>query len=423
MTGAKGPTESSKSLGTTRDIFLQAMQALRDNRLRTVLSILGVTVGIAAVMSVATVSAGGRYLIFTELETFGLKSVWIYRDSGEKDPRKAVRSGSGIDNSDYEAVKSAHIRVIKGLSPVVSGGGEPLLVRQGSRYSNARITGVSGDYLSINNDSLQKGRSFGDEDISRNRPVAIIGSDVQKDLFGGDVDPVGQNIRIGGKSVTVIGVLGEKNRDFLSSIGSNGNANSRILLPYTFCQQLLGTKEIKLLQAETSGLGDTDAAVFLVTEILKRRHGERFSYKAETMAHYITTTERILRGVTLIGVIAASVSLFVGGMGIMNIMSTSVVERTREIGIRKALGAAKKDILAQFLFEAVLISLLGGTLGLLLGGVVGYLLQMATGMPLAPSWPAVLAALMVSMLVGVVSGYYPAYRAASLKPVDALRYE
>lgn len=423
MTSASARPDGKIPLSTTRDIFLQAMQALRDNRLRTILSILGITVGIAAVMAVATVSAGGRYLIFTELETFGLKSIWVYRDSAEKDPRKAVRAGSGIDNSDYEAVRAARSWAIKKISPVVTGGGEVLMVRQGNRYANAQISGVAADYLEINNDALQSGRTLRDEDVTRNRPVAIIGADVQKELFAKGMDPVGQSIRIGGKSVTVIGVLRGKNRDFLSSIGSNGNANSRILLPYTYFQQQLGTREIKLLQAETSGLADTDAAVFLIKDILKRRHGERFSYKAETMAHYVTTTENILRGVTIIGIIAASVSLFVGGMGIMNIMSTSVVERTREIGIRKALGASRRDILAQFLFEAMLITLLGGVLGLFLGSVAGYGLAVVTGMPLTPSWPTVMIALTVSVLVGVISGYYPAFRAANLRPVEALRYE
>ena len=410
---------------TAIDIYLQALQALHDNRLRTILSVLGITVGIAAVMTVGAVSKGGKYLIFTELETFGLKSIWVSRELVEKDPRKAVRSGTGIEDGDYEALRGAHSWSIQKLSPVVSNKGKGQLVRYGNRYSNAPISGVSPDYLDINNDSVQLGRFLRDGDVARNRPVAVIGSEVQKDLFVNDMDPIGKNIRIDGKSVMVIGVLREKTRDFLSSISSGGgnNANRRILLPYTYFQQLLGTKEINLLQAESSGLADTDAAVFQIEDILKRRHGERFSYKAETMAQYVKTTENILRGVSVIGIIAASVSLFVGGMGIMNIMSTSVVERTREIGIRKALGASKGDILAQFLFEAMLISLMGGILGLLLGIAAGYGLGVVTGMPLTPSWPSVLVALTVSILVGVISGYYPAFRAASLKPVEALRYE
>lgn len=407
------------------DICLQAVQALRDNRLRTILSILGITVGVAAVMAVGAVSKGGKYLIFKELETFGLKSIWIYREPAEKDPRRSVREGTGIDNADYDAMKGARSWAVRKISPVVNAKGARLLVRYGNRFSGGQLSGVSPDYLGINNDSLIRGRFLRDGDISRNRPVAVIGPEVQKELFARDTDPIGRNIRINGNSVMVIGVLGEKNRDFLASISSGGgsNANGRILLPYTYLQQLLGKKEISLLQVESSGLADTDAAVFQVKDVLKRQHGERFSYKSETMAQYIKTTENILRGVSVIGIIAASVSLFVGGMGIMNIMSTSVVERTREIGVRKALGASRGDILVQFLFEATLISLLGGILGLLLGAVAGYVFAVVTGLPLTPSWPAVMVALTVSIVVGVVSGYYPAFRAASLRPVEALRYE
>ncbi len=421
-----GDSRSTKlPFSTTLDICFQAVQALRDNRLRTILSILGITVGVAAVMAVGAISKGGRYFIFKELETFGLKSIWILRDSSEKDPRRSVREGTGIDNVDFETVRDAGCWAVRKISPVVNAKGERFLVRYGDRYSNAQVSGVSADYLAINNDSLVRGRSLRDGDITRNRPVALIGPDVQKELFANGADPIGTNIRIGGRSVMVIGILGEKNRAFLASISSGGgsNANNRILLPYTYAQQLSGKKEISHLQAETTGLADTDAAVFQIKDILKRRHGERFSYRAETMAQYIKTTENILRGVSLIGILAASVSLFVGGMGIMNIMSTSVVERTREIGIRKALGASRGDILVQFLFEAILISLVGGALGLLLGLAGGYALAVATKMPLTPSWPAVLIALVVSIAVGVLSGYYPAFRAATLKPVEALRYE
>ena len=272
---------------------------------------------------------------------------------------------------------------------------------------------------------LQKGRALREEDIAKNRPVAIIGPDVHQDLFKSDVEPVGQSIRIGDRSVIVIGLLVEKNRDFLASIGSAGgnDENSRILLPYTYFQEIFGKNEINVLQAETSGLADADAAVYQIKDLLKHRHGERFSYKSQTMAQYIKTAEKILQGVTVIGIIAASVSLFVGGMGIMNIMTTSVVERTREIGIRKALGASRSDILAQFICEAIMISLLGGILGLLLGTIAGYGLAMATKIPLTPSWPMIIVALAVSIVVGLISGYYPAFRAANLQPVEALRYE
>jgi putative ABC transport system permease protein len=407
------------------DIALEALHALKDNKLRTILSILGITVGIAAVMTVGTVSKGGHFFIFSELETFGLKSIWVFRNYADNDPNRAIRSGTGIEDADYTVIRAAGCSAVNLLSPIVFAKGEKLLVRFGNRYTNAQLLGVGADYLQINNDKLLSGRQFREEDITHNHQFAIIGTETQNDLFGPSGDPVGKDIRIGERKFTVLGVLTPKNRDFLASIGSAGgqNANNRILIPYPLFQQMINLKEIHVLQAEATTLADADTAVAQIEGILNHRHGDRFTYKAETMSQYIKTTDNILRWVTLMGVVAASVSLFVGGMGIMNIMSTSVLERTREIGIRKALGANRLDVLLQFVFEAIFISSIGGVLGLLLGISLGYALAFFTGVPLEPSWPMVLVSMVVSIGVGLISGYYPALRASHLKPVEALRFE
>lgn len=406
------------------DLSLQAWWALRDNRLRTALSILGITIGIAAVMAVGTVGKGGHYLVFAELESFGLKSVWVFRDRQDKDPHRAIREGSGIDRDDYAAIVAGSCPAVERISPIVHSS-KRRLIQVGNRYSNADVEGVGVDYVPINNDNLVIGRNFRDTDVRRRRAVAIIGPQVHEDLFGATQNPSGHELKIGDRKFTVIGVLQAKSRDFLASIGSAGgqDANNRILIPYTVYQQMLGTKEINWFQAQARRLDQADRAVTQIIDVLKRRHGHRYEYKSETMAKYIATTNRILHGVSLIGVVAASISLLVGGMAIMNIMSTSVLERTREIGLRKALGARQRDILMQFLLEAVLISAIGGVLGLMLGGVASYGLALATEFPLAPSWYMVLIALAVSVSVGLLSGYLPAYRASRLRPVEALRYE
>ena len=407
------------------DIAQESLLALRDNRLRTILSIMGIMVGIAAVMAVGAVSKGGHYVIFSELETFGLKSVWVFRDYADKDPHRAVRSGTGIENADYTAIRAAGCPAVQLVTPLVYARREKMLVRNGNQYASAQITGVGADYLAINNDTLLNGRPFRREDITRNHQVVIIGTEVRNDLFGPSGNPVGREIRVGERKFTVIGVLSPKSRDFLASIGSAGgqDANNRLLIPYRLFQQMAGFREINLLQAEATAIARADAAVFQIKQILKRRHGDRFAYKSETLAQYIRTTDNILKWVTFIGVVAASVSLFVGGMGIMNIMSTSVLERTREIGIRKALGAGRREILLQFLLEAIFISTIGGILGLLLGLSAAYALVLFSGIPLHPSWPMVLIAMVVSIGVGLISGYYPALRAANLRPVEALRFE
>jgi putative ABC transport system permease protein len=298
------------------DISLESLLALRDNRLRTILSILGITVGIAAVMAVGTVSRGGRYIIFSELETFGLKSLWVYRDRDDKDPRRSVRACTGMENADLAAVRASGCPSVQLITPLVYEKGPKMLVRNGARYANAQVTGVGSDYLEINNDTLEYGRPLREEDIRRNRQVAVVGTEVVKDLFGVSGNPVGRDIRVGERKFTVIGVLTHKSRDFLASIGSAGgqNANNRLLLPYTLYQQMTGTlKEINLFQAQAVSLEQADAAVTQIKGVLKRRHGDHFTYKSDTMAQYIRTTNNILKWVTFIGVVAASVSLFVGG--------------------------------------------------------------------------------------------------------------
>ncbi len=411
--------------GYWRDIAAQAGWALRDNALRSLLSVVGIAVGITAVMAVGTISKGGHYLVFSELETFGLKSVWIFRDRQDKDPHRAVRKGTGIDNDDYAVVRGGCCPAVSRVSPVVYDFGKRQLIRFGNRYSNASVEGVGSEYTVITNDILALGRSFRIQDEERRRPVAIIGPQPHADLFGASQNPIGKEIRIGPQKYTVVGVLKAKSRGFLASIGSAGgqDANNRILIPYTLYQQQLGKKEIHWLQAEAVSQDEADTAVRQISDTLTRRHGDRYAYKGETMAQYIDTATRILQGVALIGVVAAAVSLLVGGLGIMNIMSTSVLERTREIGLRKAIGARQRDILLQFLAEAVFISTLGGVLGLMVGTLASYGLALATGFPLAPSWAMIVAALTVSIGVGMLSGYYPARRAALMRPVVALRYE
>jgi len=407
------------------DIAMEALLALKDNRLRTILSILGIAVGIAAVMTVGAVSKGGHFFIFSELQTFGLKSVWVFRDYADKDPHRSIRAGTGIDNADYTTIRDAGCSAVHLLSPIVRARSRKLLIRFGNRYASGQLLGVGVDYIGINNDTLLYGRKFRSEDITHNHQVVIIGTEVVDDLFGAQTNPIGRDIRIGDKKFTILGVLAPKNRDFLASIGSAGgqNANNRLLLPYPLFQEMINFKEIPVLQAEATTFAQANTAVSQIEGILKHRHGDRYTYKSETMSQYIKTTDNILKWVTFIGVVAASVSLFVGGMGIMNIMSTSVLERTREIGIRKALGASRLDVLLQFVFEAILISSVGGILGLIFGILIGYAMGIFASIPLAPSWPAVMVSMLVSIGVGLFSGYYPALRAANLHPVEALRFE
>ena len=408
------------------DRVVQAFDALRDNGLRSVLSIIGIAVGIAAVMAVGAVSKGGSYLVLSELETFGLNSVWVFRDRNDKDPNRRIRTGTGLDIYDYYAIKDNCCSAMEKVTPVVFMRDQKrMIIQVGNHYSNARVIGANSDYLDINNDQIKHGRNFRPLDIQRRRDVAIIGPTVVKDLFGEGANPVGKDIRVGLKRFAVIGVLEEKSRDFLASIGSAGgqDANNNILIPFTIQQQINGNKEISFFQLKARSLEQSDILSEQVKDLLKRRNGKNYQYKTETMATYIGTADRIISGVAMIGVIAASISLLVGGLGIMNIMSTSVLERTREIGLRKAVGAGQSDILIQFLLEAIIISTLGGLLGLSLGAGASVVLAAVTDFPLTPTPIVIIIALIVSVIVGVASGFLPARRASRLHPVEALRYE
>ncbi|NND92540.1 MAG: FtsX-like permease family protein [Granulosicoccus sp.] len=404
------------------DSLGQALDALADHKLRTALSVLGITIGIAAVMAVSTISKGGNHVIYSELETFGLNSVWVYRDRNTDDNGRSQRQGTGIVSEDFISLQAQQDSLgIHRMTPVVYPT-ERWQVSQARRSGNAQLLGVGQHYSGIVNDVLSAGRMFNSIDIRERRPVVLLAPAIVDRVLDGTTDAVGQTVRIAGRRFTVIGLLAGKSRDFLSSIGSVGgqNANDRVIMPYTTLQAMTGTKDIGNLQLEVQRFDEAARVAEQVKRLLKQRHPDGYEYSSETMASYIVTTNRILGGVAIIGIVAASISLLVGGMGIMNMMGTSVLERTREIGVRKAIGATERDILLQFLLEAGLISITGGLLGLLIGGLASVALAMLTGFPVMPSVISIVGALLVSVLVGILSGYLPARRAARMKPVDAL---
>jgi len=406
------------------DGLVQSSLALRDNGLRTLLSILGITIGIASVMAIGTISKGGNYIVLNELKTFGLNSVWVYRANDVKDPNRTLRQGTGIEVADLKVLGAGCCPAVRRMSPIAyTMGTARHVIRVGNRFSNAQMFGVGTDYGVINNDGLSAGFYFRQEDVARRRAVAIIGPTTRDDLFGPGTNPIGKEFYIDAMKFTVIGLLEHKSRDFLASIRPVEDANNRILLPYSAFHVLMGNQDIHAIQAESLSPAHAERAVTQITAVLDGLHNRRYPYKADTMQAYIGTADHILRGVSLVGVVAASVSLLVGGIGIMNVVSNSVVERTKEIGLRKAIGASQAHIMFQFLMESVMISTIGGTLGLALGAAASMVLAWVTGFPLIPSWSLIFLALAVSIMVGILSGYYPARRAARLRPVIALRYD
>jgi len=406
------------------DVLRQALSSLKENKLRTLLSVLGITVGISAVMVVGTVSEGVNKYIHAELDTYGLETIWIYRKWRDENPFRSRRAGSGIDNDDLKNMRSCCASVRR-VTPVVYAKVYSVPMRSKGNYSNVNLEGVGIHYLDINHDRTSMGRNFTKEDIKRRKTVAIIGTKVSEELFGKHANPIRKVMRWGDIRLTVIGVLDHKNRDILKQLGADSNydINKRVLIPYTQYQQYFGKKDIHTLQAEAINVDKIDDAIKELTDFLSRRHNKHYEYAAESMKEWIDTAETLMSNISLIGIVAALISLFVGGLGIMNIMGTSVVERTREIGIRKALGAYRRDILTQFLMEASVVSLIGGFLGMILGVIAGFVIGYFSGYDLDVSWSSAFIAITVSIIVGIASGYIPAHRASKLEPVCALRYE
>ena len=408
------------------DIAMQAWLSLGDRRFRTLLSIFGIAFGITTVTVINVITHGGRMRVFSELQSFGLQTVWIWRDLMIMDPRKEQRTGTGINNVDFEALRSSSCCVaITRMSPkVMSGNNVANIARVGRIYSKVQIEGVNEDFLTINNDRVIEGRAFTNTDINRARSVAIISSQLRDELFKNVLNPIGREVRLDNRRYEVIGVLAHKDRSLLASFsGVDGDNGKQVLIPYTRAQVVLNTSQIDVLQGQVREGVSAAAAAQSAADYLRLRQRNAYSYKVEAMEQHAQTADNILSGVGIIGTVAASVSLFVAGLGILNIMSTAVLERTREIGVRKALGGSEREILMQFLFEATFISLFGGIVGLLLGAVASVCIAWIVQIPLEVSMLLNGFSLLVAIGVGLASGLYPAYCAAHLQPVEALRYE
>lgn len=397
-----------------------ALEALGSNRLRTGLSLLGITIGTAAVIMVGAATRSGRFLIFDELMTFGLRSIWVYRVYEKARPGEPTRKGTGIDLSDIEAIQK-EIPSIAYVTPIAQ---QMTWATSDGHYHRVRLQAVNHQHAAINNDEAKTGRLLSWIDDRAGQPVAVIGIDVAQALFP-TTDPIGKTIRVGQGSYTVVGVLAPRSRDFLNSVGitGGGHPNERVLVPITAYYKVASRREVEYLQAAVVDPAHAAETAEQVIDLLRRRHRGKYRYRAQVMQTYIDTANKIIGTVSWLGGVAAAISLLVGGIGIMNVLTTAVIERTAEIGLRKAVGARPRDILLQFLLEAVLLCLIGGVLGVVLGSATIVTIERVSGKPELLAWNYVGIAIAVSFLTGILAGLYPAHRAARQDPIEALRYE
>jgi putative ABC transport system permease protein len=402
-----------------RRLLRVAMRSILKNRMRSVLTSLGVIIGVGSVIVMVGLGAGAQADVEAQIQSLGANMIMVFPAWGRvHGVSQGAASRNRLTLDDVERLRE-HTTLLTGLSPVVRSGGQ---VIGGIGNWNTSVEGVDPAYPEIRSWKLASGEFFTERDVRAKSKVAVLGKTVVDNLFP-DSDPVGERIRIRNTPFKVIGVLEARGQ---SPFGSD--YDDIILAPSrTVLSRLAGGTYISRIYASVASAEDTDAAIEEMTAALRASHKlepqEEDDFRIRNQAELMETATETQRVMTLFLGGVAAVSLLVGGIGIMNIMLVSVTERTREIGIRLAVGARSADVLTQFLTESVVLSLFGGTIGVILAYSVATFLNRAVGMTTIVRPGIVLMAFGFSGAVGVFFGFYPARKAARLNPIDALRYE
>ncbi|WBT38124.1 ABC transporter permease [Hyphomicrobium sp. DMF-1] len=393
-----------------------AVQAIRRNALRSVLTVLGIVIGVGAVIAMVTIGNGTTAKVTADLAKLGTNLLSV--NPGQFGPGRASSEAKPFNYRDVEAMKQQLLGA-RAVAPLAQ---KTATVIYGTENRSTTVIGTSNDYFLTQDWDLSAGRTFLDGEMRGGRAVCIIGETVRSKLFGREA-PVGRSLRVGSVACEVIGVLQAKGQ---SSFGSD--QDDVVIMPIrTLHRRLAGNTNISRIFVSAKNGGETAKVQRDIEWLLRERRkiapGNEDDFSVHDMKQILQATAGTTAMLTgLLGAVAA-VSLLVGGIGIMNIMLVSVTERTREIGIRLAIGALESQVLMQFLIEAVALSVFGGILGVILGLSLALLATMALGVPFIVSTGIVLVAFAFAALVGVVFGYFPARRAARLDPIEALRHE
>jgi len=401
-----------------RATFVMALRALRRNKLRTALTMLGIIIGVGAVIAMVAIGNGATSQVENQIAALGQNVVLVFSGSVTQG---GVKQGWGFAGTLKIEDADAILREIPdavAVSPEVRTNAQVGAENQ-NWFTN--VQGESPDYFAIRNWAFSEGTTFGEQDVRGATKVAVIGQTVVKQLFGAD-DPLGQIMRVKGVPFQIVGVLATKG---MSVFGQD--QDDVVIMPYTSCmKRIMGVTNVRTINVEASRPDRIIPVQDQITTLMRQRHkivGDNDDFTIHNQQEFTdaaTSTSRIL---TVLVVSIASVSLLVGGIGIMNIMLVSVTERTREIGIRMAVGAHGRDILLQFLIEATSLSTMGGIVGILLGIGAAKLLSIFAQWPTLVSPLSVVLSFMFSACVGIFFGFYPARKAAALDPIEALRYE
>jgi len=405
-----------------KSILKMATVSLKINKMRSILTSLGIIIGVSAVIIMLAVGSGASKKIAKEMESMGSNLLMIRSASAKSG---GVRMGSGtrptLTLKDAEAIEEK-CRGILAIAPYSS---ESKQLTYGNQNWSTTVGGTTMPYFMIRNYEIESGRGFLREDSKNSTKVAIIGQTVSTELFG-DVDPINKTIRIGNVPFKVVGLLKTK-----GSSGMGQDQDDLVFIPITTAQRKVfgtdfpGTVNMIAVKAQNDEIITTTQED--ISDLLKKRHNigknQDDDFEIRNLAEMQESIKSTTKTMSLLLGAIAGVSLIVGGIGIMNIMLVSVTERTKEIGIRMAIGAKASDIRIQFLIESFLLSMIGGLIGVVIGIGGAYLMKIFAGMNIAITMSSILLSLGFSAAIGVGFGYYPAYKASLLNPIDALRYE
>ena len=401
------------------EIILVALGAIRANKLRSLLTMLGIVIGVAAVITMVALGSGAQKAVQDQIERLGTNLLTVY--PGQSFMR-GVASGERVSLTVDDAKALEHTSaVIANVVPEIGGNQQ---VKYGNQNINVNVNGTTPNFLGVQNYELSAGRMFTMGDDEARRRVAVLGGGVPEMLGSNGPAMIGQTIQIRGIPFEIIGLLAEKGM----SSGFGGNPDEQILIPLlTARYRVVGRDRLRSLTVEVSHPDSVNIAMLEIERALRSAHGIRpggdNDFQIRNRSEFLTTFEETTRTFTFLLAGIAAVSLLVGGIGIMNIMLVSVTERTREIGVRKALGATRRSILLQFMVEALVLCLMGGIMGILVGSGGALALSRLANWNTLISPGAMVLAIGFSAGVGLFFGIWPAQRAARLDPIQALRYE
>ncbi len=402
------------------DLLEEVYLGVSSNKVRSGLTMLGIVIGIASVIAMLSIGQGAKAQIEANIQSIG-SNLLLVMPGVQRGVGGGVSAGRGSAQTlTYEDAKAlTEVEGVKAVAPEISRRYQ--LAAKGTN-TNTQVVGTTPAYLGVRNVTVETGTFFSESQLASRAKVAVIGPTVRDDLFGAAASPIGSQLRINGLLFTVIGVTAAK--------GGSGFANQDdlVLVPLTTAATFLaGSENVGTIAVQATDANAMASAQAGVTSVLLTRHriGDPAAadFSVLNQADLVSAASSVTNTFTTLLASIAGISLLVGGIGIMNMMLTTVTERTREIGLRQAIGAEKGEIIGQFLGEAVLLTLLGGLIGILIGYGIARLLQTLTQLPTTVAWSSVFLACGVSVGIGLVFGFYPARRAAGLNPIQALRYE